>query len=82
MKTPIYTIFDKKARVYNKPFFFPNDDVALRSASNLLSGESEIALHPEDYTLYRIGTFCDDTAEIIYDENQALCNFNELVKPK
>lgn len=60
-----YSIFDRKAGVYLTPFFAVNDQVADRSFQALAKRpESTIASAPEDFSLYRIGEFCDDSGEI------------------
>lgn len=54
----VFSIFDKKAGVYNTPFFCINQQVAVRSLCDLCSdARSFVAKHPEDYALYLIGEF-------------------------
>lgn len=75
-----YVIFDKKAAVYNKPFYLLNDEIALRSASDLLQdNNTDIARHPEDFILFKIGTY-DDTTAILKQTSspETICNFHEL----
>jgi hypothetical protein len=65
MKLNIYTIFDIKAKLYNKPFYMLNDQVAERTARDLLNDEkSDINKHPEDFVLYKIGEYDDNTGII------------------
>lgn len=79
MKTNMYVIFDNKAKIYNKPFFQINDDVALRSAMDLLTDQNtEISRHPHDYIMFKIGTYDDTTAQIQIDELVSICRFHEL----
>ena len=62
----VYSVYDLKARCYSTPFFQHNDGVALRSFIDLVNDtRSAIYAHAEDYTLNQIGTFNDDTGELI-----------------
>ena len=52
MKSKIFVIFDVKAGFYNKPFFMPNTNTAIRAFSDLANDEAtEIAKHPSDFIL-------------------------------
>lgn len=64
MITKIYTIYDSKARVYNKPFFVLNDDVCLRSVLQMKGGDTDIATNPEDFSVWYLGTYDDNTAQL------------------
>lgn len=77
-----YVIFDSKARIYNKPFYFVNDDVALRSAGQVMADpNSDIATHPEDFTMFKIGTYNDEHASFdLLEAHEVICRFNQ-VKP-
>ncbi|AXL14623.1 nonstructural protein [Microviridae sp.] len=82
MKLNMYVIYDAKAEVYNKPFYLLNDDVARRSAEQLMQdGNTDIARHPEDFTMFKLGTF-DDTACMFdfLDSRIPVINFIELKK--
>lgn len=62
MKTKVYSIYDQKAGIYNKPFYMINEQVATRSCIDLLDDPStDLAKHPEDFTLYELGDY-DDTS--------------------
>lgn len=62
----IYTVLDKKAGIYNTPQFLVNDEVAIRLFEFLVNQpESVMARYPEDYSLYRIGSYDLDTGIII-----------------
>ncbi len=72
MITNIYSIYDSKSETYSKPFHMLNDQVAIRSASDLLASQnSEIANHPEDFTMFLIGEWDDNS-----------CAFNIRETPK
>lgn len=64
----MYVIYDVKAEVYNKPVFMMNHNVAIRAASDVLKDpNSEIAKHPEDFTMFYIGTYEDTTAAFDFE---------------
>ncbi|AXL14618.1 nonstructural protein [Microviridae sp.] len=81
MKTEIYTIFDTKAQIYNKPFHQINEAVALRTATDLANdSNSEIAKSPQDYILFYLGNYDDQSAQFELCEPKSICKFHELVK--
>ena len=62
MKLEIFTIYDAKAESYTTPFFQPKFGIAERLFSDEVNNpESNLHKHPEDYTLFNIGTFDQDT---------------------
>jgi len=84
MITNMYVVYDSKSECYNKPFCLINDKVAFRSAESIVEDKtSEIAKHPEDYTMFRIGTYEDLTAEIeLLSSREVICRFHQLnIKP-
>lgn len=76
----IYVIYDSKAESYNDPVYFPNDQVAMRAAVDLVSqGDNQIRNHPEDFTLFKVGEYDDETAHIKpADKFEVLCRFHEI----
>jgi len=65
MKTNVYSLFDVKAAVYGTPFFMQNDSMALRSFSDLVNDRNTMVFnHPEDFTLFGIGEFDDQSCII------------------
>lgn len=83
MKKLMYVIFDSKAGTYNTPIFFPTQAVAERSAIDALTdADSEIARHPEDYTMFCIGEYDLDTALLKpYNDFAHTLRFHELLVP-
>ncbi|WNK12845.1 MAG: nonstructural protein [Microvirus sp.] len=59
----IFSVLDRKAKNYNLPFYCPTIEVAQRAfAQSVNDPASGMAYtHPEDFTLYHIGTFDDET---------------------
>lgn len=81
MKTEMYVIFDKKAKLYNKPFHQFNRDVAIRTVTDLANDTStDFSRNPEDYSLFFLGTFDEQTAVIALCESpEHVVNFHELI---
>lgn len=65
MELNIYSIYDSAAKSYATPFFMPNDGLAIRAFSdNANDGESVISKHPDQFVLYKIGQYNDQTAKL------------------
>ena len=65
MNMKIFAIFDAKAEAYNQPFFLTNEGQATRGFSDAVNDpQSIMGKHPADFTLFRIGTYNEETAEI------------------
>lgn len=80
MKLNIYVIFDAKAKLYNTPFYQLNNAVAHRTAESLVSDPTtDIARNPEDFTLFCLGSYDDNTAEFdLLATPEAIIKFHEL----
>lgn len=62
MKFWIFSVYDSKAEVFNTPMFLPAKGQATRAFGDQANDpNSEIAKHPEDYTLFVIGEYESDT---------------------
>lgn len=65
MKLKIFTIYDQKAKAYITPFFLPEEGMAIRTFSDCVNDKDhQFGKHPQDYTLFNIGAFADNTAQI------------------
>lgn len=63
MESKLYTIYDQKAEIYLPPFCFPTHGAAVRAFTETVNDpQSNIAKHPEDYNLFYIGTWDDNSA--------------------
>ncbi len=74
-------VLDEKAEAYGHPFFVPALGIALRMFSDWAGDKNTaVGLHPEDYRLYRIGTF-DQVSGVLEHEQVPvfLQNANNLV---
>lgn len=60
----MFSIYDVKAEIYNKPFPLINKDVALRGFSEYIQNgdiNDDIVKYPADFILHEIGTYDDST---------------------
>lgn len=65
MKHQIIAVFDRGIQAYMRPFTTPHRNAALRSFTDEANREdSEICKHPEDYDLYQVGEFDENTGQI------------------
>ncbi len=56
-----YSVYDSKAEIYLPPFCFPTHGASLRAFKETCNdGQSSIAKHPADYTLFYIGEWDDN----------------------
>lgn len=82
MKLRIYSIYDSKAEAYMNPFFMRNDGEALRGFMDGIEN-SDTPFHkwPQDYTLFHVGHWDDESGLIENTTPKSLGNGVELQKP-
>lgn len=81
MNLNIYTVYDTKAQAYLAPYFMHADGMAIREFSNAVNNERHhFSRNPEDYILFSIGVFDDNTAEIKSATPQTLGSGHHFVK--
>lgn len=58
---------DSAAQVYGQPWFVPSTGVAVRGFSDAVRGsdKNDLTSHPEDFTLFQLGTFDDETGKFV-----------------
>ena len=65
MKLFMYSIFDVAAGVYDRPVVGRSDLEAVRVFTDMCNtAEHPVGKHPDDYTLFRIGIWDDNSGEI------------------
>jgi hypothetical protein len=83
MKLYLYTLYDNKAEAYLKPFFSQSNGAAIRSLTdtvNLNDGANMVSSHPEDYSLFVIGEWSEETGLLSPRESKGhLCDCYDLV---
>ena len=81
MKQKIFTIYDSKADAYLTPFFLHKERMAIRVFSDCINdAEHMFGKHPEDYTLFQIGSWGDEKAKFLTNSPIVLATGIELVK--
>ena len=81
MRTNAYAIFDRASGAYSQPFFLPSDGAARRSFGDSANNtELNVGMHPEDYTLFRIGRYDDATGELAQEVPEKIVGAWELVR--
>lgn len=82
MRTKMFTMYDKKMAVYQQPVLSTNRLTCMRMITDGLqrNPDSVMTRHPEDYQLYEIGEFFDDTGLINAEKNLSfVCELVELL---
>lgn len=66
----IFSVYDSKAEAYLQPFFCTNRAVAIRNfGSAVVDQKSLFFAHPEDYSLFELGSFSEHTGELVQAKN-------------
>ena len=66
MTKTICSIYDCKAEFWSSPMMFQSRASAVRSFTDVVNdSSSDFFKHPEDYTLFAVGTFDEASGEII-----------------
>ncbi len=80
MKLNVYTIFDTASGTYWKPLMAKSDGEIMRSFKDIsCDAEHPVGQHPEDYSLWRIASWCDNTAKYILEDKECLATALEVV---
>lgn len=84
MLQKIFSVYDSKAEAYMSPFFMVATGQAIRSfVDTATDAASQLGKHPEDFTLFELGTYDDLTAEFcIYPTPKSLGLALELIPAK
>lgn len=62
----VFTIRDDKAQAYLQPFFLSNESMARRAIADCVSDSDHMfGKHPEDYALFSLGTFDDQSGKFV-----------------
>jgi hypothetical protein len=62
----MFTVYDSKVGAYLQPFFMRSKGEAIRGFSQIVNdGKSAFFTNPEDYTLFELGDYFDDTGTVV-----------------
>lgn len=68
MKHVVVSVRDRAADTFGRPFFVPAIGSAIRAFTDEVNREAPdnpVYNHPEDYDLYEVGTFDDDSGDLV-----------------
>lgn len=75
-----YSIKDEKSSSFNTPFFALSDGVAIRQFMDLCNdAQSLVFKHPEDFSLWFLGTFDEVSGELKATERKHLIDATAFV---
>ncbi|AXH78052.1 MAG: nonstructural protein [Microviridae sp.] len=80
---PIYAVKDLAVQVFGTPFFVRAKGEAIRSfqdEANNTSSDSAIAKHPEDYELYILGHYDEQTGQITPCDIELVARAKDLLR--
>lgn len=64
----VFAIYDVKSEGWSRPVYSRNEATCTREVRDVLSqGNTPYSLHPEDYSLFRLGTWSENEPFISYD---------------
>ena len=79
MKHFVYAIFDRASGVYDRPFPAISDKAAERSFGDLVAdSNTTVGRHPDDFTLFRIGSYNDNNGKLEGEVPEKIANGAEL----
>ena len=79
MDYDVFAVRDSKIEGFLPPFTAVNPAVASRLLEDSLRGDNPMSRHPEDYSLYRIGLFDDESGLIEGRSPQLICTVDSLL---
>ena len=66
METIMYTVYDSKGKVFQRPKYARNETDVRRAVEHIVNTQAEGNLlneYPEDFEVYSLGTFDDQTGK-------------------
>jgi hypothetical protein len=67
----VVSVKDRAADVFNRPFFVPHRNVAVRDFTdevNRVAADNQLNKHPDDFDLYLLGTFDDNNGVFVMED--------------
>ena len=74
---------DRAADVFNRPFFVPHRNVAIRDFTdevNRVAVDNQLNKHPDDFDLYLLGEFDDSRGVFSNNEPQVLVRAKDVLQ--
>ena len=79
----VVCVKDRAAEVFNRPFFVPHRNVAIRDFTdevNRVAADNQLNKHPDDFDLYLLGEFNDNTGEFSISVPQVLVRAKDVLQ--
>lgn len=83
MKLVLCSVKDRAADAYGRPMFVPSVGVAIRSFSDEVNRDdpdNQLNKHPDDFDLYELGEFDDNTGLFALHDQPKLLSLGKQVK--
>lgn len=65
-KVQIFSIYDVKAEIFASPVFYPSTGAAIRAFADAVNKPgNDFNAHPEDFQLFHVGSFDEDTGDVM-----------------
>lgn len=75
----MFSIYDKAIEAYMRPFMAQAEGQATRMFQDIVCDEqSDLFKHPEDYSLFKIGSFDDNNGELLDCEPTCVMRAHEV----
>lgn len=82
MNQLLFTVYDSKAEIFLPPFFVPTIGIASRAFEDSInSDDHQFGKHPQDYTLFFLGSYSQDNAEFDLCDKKSYGNGVEFLRP-
>lgn len=78
----LFCIRDVKA-TFQTPFVGINKNVVQRNIMNILKKNDQndaLTINPEDYQLFKVGEFDEETGKIVNADSEFICNVSDLAE--
>lgn len=78
----VVSVKDRAANVFNRPFFVPHRNVAIRDFTdevNRVAADNQLNKHPDDFDLYLLGEFDDTVGEFVKGDVQVLVRAKDVI---
>jgi len=79
----VVCVKDRAADVFNRPFFVPHRNVAIRDFTdevNRVAGDNQLNKHPDDFDLYLLGEFDDSRGAFVNNDPQVLVRAKDVLQ--
>lgn len=78
----VVCVKDRAAEVFNRPFFVAHRNVAIRDFTdevNRSAADNQLNKHPDDFDLYLLGQYDDNTGQFNMDAPTVLVRAKDVI---